>query len=592
MPRPNPLTGTARSGRRRFPGTRAGLLASAFLAPFSATHLLGPLTVGRAAAIAFAALLALDLLRERPRRFAPSLAAVFLVVGYLGLFAWVFLNSTVWGCNCEGKTGGLLELVVIGVLALIALGFEPEARGSALKASLAGLTLAAALALGGIGSLNSGTVDLTNTGGRLSGTYGNANELGLAAAFGIPIALACLTAVRGLARLVLAGSAAILVLALILTYSRGGVLAAAVGTLALALWEVRGSRRKVVVVLAVAGVTAALGAGLYSIFEDQRVSASFEAVPESLSALDQRDTSGWDGRALGPIPHGPSSLRNSGKGIAVIGNRSGEGVSFRWGEAERGGTYSLRFRARGAAGEPSLEYAVGDRLLHNEVVHRGRLTSSWQPFSITWRPGRPSPHAALYVWQPDRPGKLMLADVRVVADHSGERSVIRAPERLEGSIYDHLTSVASRSEERYLESRLDAARTAWHAFRSAPVQGIGWSTFPDFSAEQLDYGRLAAHDQYLLVAAELGLIGLAFLALLIAAPILGLRRARPGWATSAAIGVLAAALTGMVFVEVLAAPQLAIPIAIAAAVVVAPAQSERTRSATWTSVASEATRSK
>lgn len=550
--------------------TRLGLTVAAFLAPFSATNLAGPLTVGRAAALFFGALLAADLLRYRPRQFRPSLATALLVAGYVGLCAWAFLSAATTGCNCEGKAAGLFELTAIGLLAIVALGFEPRFRGDALIASLAGLTLAAALALAGVGALNSGTVDLTQTGGRLSGTYGNANELGLAAALGLPIALAYMTVTGTAKRLALAASIAILGLTLVLTYSRGGVLAAGVGIVAFAIWEVRGSWRRVGFVLVGAAATAAVAVALYSVFEDRRESASFAVVPAVLEALNQRDVSGWDARARGPIPNGPSQLRNGGGGISVRGTGGGEGASFRWGEAETGGTYVLRFRARSPVSGARLDFALADRVAAGGPVASARLGPGWRSFSLAWRPRSRSPHAALFLWQPHEPADFTVGDVRVLAREPGSPArVIEVPDRLRGSVYAHLHEDASALEQRYVESRLDAARLALDAFGSAPLQGIGWSTFPDYSAKRDDYGRLAAHNQYLLVAAELGLTGLAFLFLLLAAPVVAARTAPPDRAAAAAVGVLAAAAAGMVFVEVLAAPQLAVPIAIAAAVLCA-----------------------
>jgi hypothetical protein len=581
MPPPEAAPEGASADRAEFGRTRRGLQAAAFLAPFSATHLAGPLTVGRVAALAFAALLGADVLSQRwSLRFEPSLATILLVVGYLGLCAWVLLNSAAWGCNCEGKTGGLFELALIGLLAVVAIGLEPRLGGTALLASLAGLTFAAALALAGVGSLNSGTIDLTDTGGRLSGTYGNANELGLAAALGIPVALAYIPLVARAMRLALGGALAVLVLTLILTYSRGGVLAAAVGVLALALWTARGSRRRVALILTAALVVAAAGAGLYSIFENHRESASFGSVSPALAGLDQQDQSGWDMRALGPIPNGPSRLRNGEGGIEVIGGRGGEGASFRWGEAAAGQTYALHFRARALGGPVKIDYALADRLAGGGASRSARLGRSWRSFRLAWRPPRPAPHASLYVWQPRGPARFAISDVGVLLRGPGVQvKAIPVPDRLRGSIYAQMRSAATRLEKRYLESRLDAARLAWRAFRSAPLQGIGWSTFPTYSSERLDYGRLAAHDQYLLIAAELGLFGLCFLALLLAAPVVGLRRVRPDTAVSAAVGLLAAAAAGMVFVEVLSVPQLAIPMALAAAVVCAGPQAGLSRSA-------------
>jgi O-antigen ligase len=585
MPPPDELTKSADSDGPEMRGTRAGLVAVAFLAPFSVTHLAGPLTLGRAATIALAVLLGRDLLKQRAFRFQPNLATLLLVAGFVGLCGWVFLSSRTLGCNCEGKASGVLELTIVGLLALIAIGVEPRLRRPALLAALAGLAFAALLALAGVGALNSATVDLTATGGRLSGTYGNANELGLAAALGVPIALAYFTAAQGARRLLLAATVAVLAVTLVLTYSRGGLLACAAGVLALALWNAIGSPRRVALVLGLAAAVAALGAASYSIFESKREGASFESVPASLAGLDQRDATGWDARALGPIPHGSSRLRDRRRAIVVRGDRDGEGLSFRWGEAKPGGTYVLRFRARGEGGEGRFAYALGDRLGNGGAARTGRLGSSWRGYSLAWHPRRRSPHAALYVWQPTEPARFALRNVRVVSSGAAGAKVIAVPARLRGSVYDQMRTLATRSEKRYVESRLDAARLAWQAFRSAPVAGIGWSTFPEYSDERLDYGRLAAHDQYLLIAAELGALGLAFLALLIAGPVVGLRQVRRDRETSAALGVLVAAVAGMVFVEILAAPQLAVPVAIAAAVVVAgPARDQAASAKSWTSM--------
>ena len=293
--------GSMTSATSRFTPTRLGLAVAAFLAPFSATHLAGPLTVGRAAALFFGALLATDLLRYRPSRFRPDLATTLLVVGYVGLCAWAVLSAKTLGCNCEGKAGGLFEFTAIGLLAIVAIGFEPQLRAEALLAALAGLTLAAGLALAGVGAINSATVDLTDTGGRLSGAYGNANELALALALGIPVALAYFSTAGGRLRLLLAGSVAILAATLLLTYSRGGIIAAAVGVVVLGLWEARGSRKRVALILTGAVLAAGLAGALYSVFKERRESASFAAVPAGLEALSQRDVSGWDARGLGPI---------------------------------------------------------------------------------------------------------------------------------------------------------------------------------------------------------------------------------------------------------------------------------------------------
>ena len=549
--------------------TRIGLIAAAFLGPFSATRLIGPLTVGRAAALAFAVALAADLLRERPRRFRLDVPALLLVISLVTTSVWIFLNYTAWGCNCEGRAAGFYEFAMIGVLAVVAVSLQPRLRGPAIVAALCGLVLASVLALAGVGAIGSGTVDLTETGGRLSGTFGNANELGMAAAIGIPIALAYRSA-RGLStRIAVVIGLLILATTLLLTYSRGGIVAATVGVLALALRETWGSRRRVAIVLGVAAAVVLAGAVLYSVFEDQRKGASFESVPGSLSGLGQRDLTGWDSRALGPIPRGPSTLVNSGPGIGVEATHTGEGTSFRWGEARRGGVYTLRLRARAEKAGLPFSVALGDATRKAAFGARlnVRLGTHWRALSLSWRPGLRSPHASLYLWQRSGPSRFSFADIELIAHDPGHvpRS-LPLSQHLEGSLYKRLRSNASRQERRYVRSRLDAARLALRAFRSQPLRGIGWGTFPAYSAEHLSYGRLAAHDQYLAFAAELGLVGLLLLGALVTAAALGIRRVRRGRAPDAAIAVLATATAGLVFVEALPVPQMSIPIAVALAI--------------------------
>jgi hypothetical protein len=543
-------------------------VGTAFLAPFSATQLSGPLTVGRVAAIAFAAALAVDLLEERPRDIRFSKSALLLTGAYVGLWAWMYLNASTVGCNCGGKVGGFSEFAFIGVLSLVAIGVAPRLRGVALIAVLAGVALAALMALVGFGNLNSGTIDMTQTGGRLSGTYGNANELGFAAALGIPITLAYRSLAGRAGQLAFGATLLLLALTIVLTYSRAAVIAAAVGTLALLLWEARGSSRRLLAILGVTCVGILVAGVLYASFESERREVSFVGVSPLLKALDQRDLSGWDTRALGPIPQGPSRLSNQGDAIAVRSNRSGEGASFRWGEAQAGRTYVLRLRARSHDGRLPFRYALADADRSVDRTRRTTLGPHLRNLELTWRPRSWSPHATIYLWQVGGSSTFSFQDVSVTTGGGGTEE-ISVPGRLEGSIYDRLRSTAKRSESRYIESRLDAADLALDAFRSEPLVGIGWSTFPDYAAEHLDYGRLAVHNQYLAIGAELGIAGLVLTILLGAALVLGLRRMAPGRPEAAAIGLLASAAAGLIFVEALSTPQLSIPIAIAAAVLCA-----------------------
>lgn len=565
------------AGPPEFRRTRAGLIAAAFLAPFSATHIAGPLTVGRAAALCFGALLAVDLLLERPARFRLDVPSLLLIAGYVGMTGWIYINKAAWGCNCYGKAGGFFELAAIGLLSLVAISFEPRLRSPALLAALSGLVLAALLALAGVGAINSSTVDISRTGGRLSGTFGNANELGFAVALALVIALAYLrVAPRGLTRIALGGAAVVLVVALALTYSRGAIIAAGAGVLALALEWAWGSRRRVSLVLGWAVILVALGAVLYSVFEKTREEASFESVPPSLSGLSQRDESGWDRRSLGPIPDGPSRISNNGEAILVRGSRPGEGISIRWGEAGAGGTYTVRIRARTDGPPLPLRLALADVTRFASGAEASAILGrEWRPYSLSWRPRIRSPHAALYMWLPGDPGTFEFRGARILAvPRAGSARVIELPHQLEGSIYGRLVSTATRAEKRYLQSRLDAAREAIDAFASQPLRGIGWATFPAYTATHLNYGQLAAHDQFLAIAAELGLVGLILFGLLVAGLAIGARNRWPGPADTAAFGVVITTAAGMFFVEPLPVPQVSIPIALAAAVLCAPRRSE------------------
>lgn len=556
-------------GPAGFQRTEAGIVSVAFLAPFSATQLFGSLTLGRAAAIAFALMLAADIYEERPGRPRPPAAAILLAMALVGLWSWMALSAATWGCNCGGKAGGFTEFVAVGLLALLALSVCPRLRGVTLAATLAGIVLAALLALAGVGSLNSATVDLTQTGGRLSGSFGNANELGFAVALGIPIALAYRSLAGRRAQILLLGAAGVLALTLALTYSRGAVIAAAAGVLAVLLWEARGSRRRIAVVLGGAVAFAAVAGLLYAVFADEREDASFAPVSSALRTLDERDLSGWDSRAIGPIPSGPSNLENRADGIEIRSKRPGEGASFRWGEALPGNVYTLRLRVKSARRHTDLAIALGDAAKLPERRRVLSLGPRWRQLALPWSPRLRSPHATLYTWLPAAAAGVTMADARIVIRGPAGPRTIAIPGRLEGSLYDRLANKASRSERRYVESRLDAAELALRAFRSEPLLGIGWATFPDYADENLEYGQLAVHDQFLALAAELGIVGVILTALLIVALALGIGSLATGLPEVAALGLLAAAAAGLVFVEALPTPQLSVPIALGAAVICA-----------------------
>ncbi len=560
------------AAKQPFGLSRLALPATAFLAPFSATHVAGPLTVGRTMALALAAALALDVARARPRDLRFGTPALLAGAAYIGLFFWILISVGTAGCNCDGKFGGFSEFAFVGLLGLGAVSFTPELRERTLLALLAGLGLAALLALLGVGALNSGTVDLSQTGGRLSGTYGNANELAFAMAVGVPIAGTYLLAARGRAQLLFGGCFAVLAVALVLSFSRGGIIAAGFGLLAVGLWRAGTSRRQRAITLGAAAAAALVGLALYSVFKQERQEASFQPVPASFRPLEQRDLSGWDGRAIGPIPAGPSRLRNRPSGILVRSDRGGEGASYGWGEAALDGSYELRFRAYATGSQRlPISFALGDGVRGGGPQGQAVLGSRPRNFELSWKPAQRAPHARLFIWQrAGGPAGFVLSDVRVRAQAPGRPShVIRAPDELQGSLYAHMLARSENEEDKYVSSRVDASKLALEAFLDSPLWGIGWGTFPEYSDEHLEFGRLAAHDEYLSFAAELGLVGLLLLGLLGAAALAGVRRAGRTEVETAAIGAASAAAAGMVFVEALPVPQLAVPVALVVAVLCA-----------------------
>ncbi len=553
------------------PAGRA-LVAVAFLAPFSATHIAGPLTVGRAAAILLAALLAMAFLSCRSADLRLGTPAILAGGAYLGLFFWILISAGAWGCNCEGKLGGFAEFAFVGLLALATISFAPEIRERILLAVLAGLSLAAVFALLGVGAINSGTVDLTQTGGRLSGTYGNANELGFAMALGVPIAATYVLRTRGRARMLFAASFAVLTAALVLSYSRGAIIAVGVALVAIGLMQAAGSRRRQIAILGAATAVALVALALYPVFEHQRQSASFRAVPVAFRPLDQRDLSGWDSRAGGPVPAGPSRLRNSPDGIVVHTGRGDEGASYGWGEAAADGSYelSLRVRTTGARRLP-LSFALGDAVRSGGPQRKIVAGPRAHTFKLPWSPHSRAPHARLYVWErSDGAASFVLDTVRIHAQVPGRPPrVIEVPDKLRGSLYSHMVATVRNGEADYVNSRIDAAELAAEAFVSSPLRGIGWGTFPRYAEQHLEFGQLAAHDEYLSFAAELGLIGLLLLGLLIAAVIGGIRGAERKTVEIAAIGSVCAAAVGLAFVEALPVPQLSVPLALLVAVLCA-----------------------
>ena len=117
------------------------------------------------------------------------------------------------------------------------------------------------------------TIDGYRAAGKGGGIFGNTNDMALHVVTILPIAVALLFGSRGLARrLLFGGSAAVMIAAIILSYSRGAFLGLVVVSIFLAMKL--GRRRRLEISLAVLGITAAVilfapdkyGSRLLSIF--------------------------------------------------------------------------------------------------------------------------------------------------------------------------------------------------------------------------------------------------------------------------------------------------------------------------------------
>ena len=200
--------------------------------------------------------------------------------------------------------------------------------------------------------------------------------------------------------------------------------------------------------------------------------------------------------------------------IAVRATRAREGTSFRWGEALAGGGYVLRFRARSEGAGLPFSYALGDSS-QGSLGRRanGVLGPGWQRFSLAWHPHLRSPHATLYIWQRGSPGSTFeLSDVEVIAADPGRGvRTISVPKHLEGSF----TATSSRKPSSSNTATLTRAwtRRASPSTPSAPslCAGSGGRPSRRIRPSTSHSGRLAAHDQYLALAAELGMVGLLLL---------------------------------------------------------------------------------
>ena len=221
-------------------GTCAALVALPFESPLLAVRL-GPLLVTLPEALLAGAVAATAVAAGLARRREPVCPDLRLAVA-LAAFVAVLLASTLaapagrlaaakFSLRLAG--GGLFALAVVWLVRTRAL-----AAGRALAAYAAGVGLAAVVGLLEVWLAPDLDPVLASfrarpqyfgEARRLTGTFGSPNGAASAMALALPVALVAAARARGWRRVAHGAAAGGLALALVLTYSRGGVVAAAIG---------------------------------------------------------------------------------------------------------------------------------------------------------------------------------------------------------------------------------------------------------------------------------------------------------------------------------------------------------------------------
>lgn len=496
------------------------------------------LTLGRAAILLAAVLLIIDLATDRQARPGIGPRTLWFIGALAALGGWISFSAVFWGCRCASEVAGFTELAAVGVLATVVasrdLRFRPLFAWAGATAGL----VAATLALAGSEPLSEGTRNLAAYQGRLAGTFGNANFLGYVIAFTPPVLLTLIPRRSRWIQLPMIFATGVTLIALVLTFSKGAVVAAGAGLLcALVLLAQRPSVRIVVCVAGLAA-SAAVASLAYPAFREGRQDVTSPAQPVA------HDKSGWQGDQQGFIASGPADLSNGPGELTVVTTMSGEGVSRAWGVAHPSSDYRLSFEARAGDGRGTLRFGLEDAERGNNPSSKAeRLSRRWRRYELQWHPSAESPKARLYVWQTGALSSFSIRDVTV--KDLNTPAVIRPSLALPGP---------ELKEERDLSIRVVGASLAARALAQEPLIGIGWGNFPAYAAQAGPYGAIPTHNEYLRIAAELGVVGLVLLALVAASLVPGLRQLDQKPSRRAEGAALATGVVGMLFLNGLVSP--------------------------------------
>jgi hypothetical protein len=422
-----------------------------------------------------------------------------------------------------------------------------------LGSSVAGVILGGLLAALGVGDLAASVADTSVGSDRLGGIYGNSNFLAYAVAFAVPVLIAGTLRSGWKPRIPLLMALVGVSTVIVLTFSRGGALAALLGALAVLLAVPRSWKLRAAIGSGAVVVLAGIIAVAYPYYADERLRA-WPALP---------DASGWDPSAEGLVQKGGSELSNPGTGNAlkVSISQRGQGVSVPIGVAKPTRPYTVAFDARTAGTKAQLGYGLEDNFEANGPAADLRpVDGNWQRLRLRWVPTADSPAARFYAWSNSGSVDLFIRNVELVT-RSGEGPVetrlistrLLGP-RSEGSLPNR--------EDRYIDSRWAGVELGAQAFWSDPLFGIGWERFPAYAAARRDFGAMPTHNEYVRFAAELGAPGLLLLLVIAAAAGRGvgyLPRGPLRWGT---LGVLVVGAVGLLFANALVFSAASAPLAV------------------------------
>jgi O-antigen ligase len=552
------------------------MLAPVWATPVSSAEPL--LTYGRVGFLLVTGMLVYDLARARTRLAAPHLAVLVrgAIPGLPGLVlaAGLLAGVVVTGVSADlhntlrtaGSFFGYCELVGVILVTICILRLTPRFAMAVLAATALGSLIADATALTGLQGASFGMTS------RPTGPFGNPNYLAFATALAVVVMLgAQLTAPRML-RVAIFVVLPLPLAVLLLTYSRTGLIVLATGSLAVLTFALPRGRKRVLVVGVAALATVAAAAIVYPRYSELRLRADFAAA----LADPAPDRSGWDTRAQGPITAGSARLGNPAPGVLeVMAAHAGAGVSRAVEVAKPTSRYTFTVTVHAVRSGTPFAMGLEDNTRGNgPTALMTSLSPTPQRLSVTWRPTRLSTAARVYLWAPRDGGSFAISDPALSVAPGNPRSVAHRQllsTTLLGRPSSH--SAYSEQEQHFIASRLAAAKYALRLFSRHPLVGVGWERFDSFAAPVLkgsDPG--STHDEYLRIAAELGLAGLLCLAICAAGLGLGVRRLRRGSATAAqrvAVGPVVGACAGLPFINALVTPSITLTFAAAVAVLCA-----------------------